>query len=268
MVLDTQTLIGIVIAVALGMVVGLVALHHSQALAGRLQARRPLRAFDVIRDALGRSAETGRALHLSPGAGTLGNRATTAETIVGLLAVERVASEAARNGATVLVSSGDVVAHLALRGVVRQVYQRTGQGQNYNPEYVQLLTHQDNTAYATGVATLYARQRLEASQIIGSFEPEFLLCGEEGAQRNIPQVAGATTNATLPLMLLSTQGTLIGEEVFAAEAYLSSDVTAQARLRTQDTLRIIVIILLIAGVLYSVVQYVVPQLGLPPLPRA
>lgn len=246
--------------------VSLTWLHHARVRAGRLPQRRPLPALDTLRAALGRGAETGRATHVTPGASVLGaadgSRATTAELIAGLLVAERVAGEAALNGAPILVSSGDAVAHLALRGSVRQAYQVAGQAQDYDPARVQLIAHNDELAYAVGVTTLYERQPLEASALIGGFNQEFLLIGEEGAQRELPQVAGATSSAALPLMLLTTPATLIGEEIFAAEAYVAPPGPAQARLLTQDALRTAVIVLLIGGFIYSLVQ---PTLNLPPL---
>lgn len=248
-------------------VIALTWLHHAWASAGRLPSRRPLPALDTLRTALGRGAETGRATHVSPGASVLGaadgSRATTAELIAGLLVAERVAGEAALNGAPILVSSGDAVAHLALRGSVRQAYQVAGQAQDYDASRVQLLAHNDELAYATGVAMAYARQPLEASALVGGFNQEFLLIGEEGAQRDLPQLAGATSSMALPLMLLTTPATLIGEEIYAAEAYIGSPGPAQARLRTQDAMRTAIIVLLVVGFIYSLVQ---PSLGLPPLP--
>src|SRR6185436_6283642 len=118
-------------------------------------------------------------------------------------------------------------------------------GQDYDPANVQLLAHQDTMAYASGVTTLYGRQRLEASQLIGSFGQEFLLAGEDGAQRGVAQVAGATTTTALPLIYLTTEGALIGEEIYAAEAYLARDAAPKARLLTQDVLRTIVIVAII-----------------------
>jgi hypothetical protein len=155
------------------------------------------------------------------------------------------------------------VAHLALRGSVRQAYQIAGQAQDYDPSRVELLAHNDALAYATGVTTLYERQPLEASALIGGFNQEFLLIGEEGARRDLPQVAGTTSSVALPLMILTTPATLIGEEIFAAEAYIASSGSAQARLLTQDVLRTVVIVLLIGGFVYGLVQ---PAFGLPPLP--
>lgn len=247
----------ILLLLALVLIVLLTLRHHVRAVRGTGTAfRRPLPALDVTKHALERAAETGRAIHLSPGNGAIGSRSSTVETIAGLLAAERVASEAALNGAPILVSSGDAVAHLALRGVVRQAYQQAGLGQDYNASDVQLLAHQDPLAYASGVATFYGRQRLEASQLIGHFGQEFLLAGEDGAQRGVAQVAGTTTTTALPLVYLSTDTTLIGEEIYAAEVYLAQTPAPYARLLTQDVLRTVVIIVI-------VVLFVVAAAGLP-----
>jgi hypothetical protein len=258
----------IVILLIMLVITALIWLHYSQARAGRRLPRRPLPALDVMLLALGRGAETGRATHISPGAGTINNRSTTAETVVGLLAAERVAAQAARNGAPVLASSGDAVSHLALRGMLRQSYQRAGQAQDYHPSYAQLLAHQDTMAYAAGVMGLYGRQQFEASQLLGGFNQDFLLLGEDGAQRHIPQVAGATSTSALPVVLLSTPNALIGEEIFAAEAYLSDDASSDSRLRTQDALRIVVMILIVGGFVYNLLvqPLLEPFIPLPALP--
>jgi hypothetical protein len=205
----------------------------------------------MLKAALGRCAETGRAIHISPGSGTIGSRETAAETIVGLLAIDRVASEAALKGAPIVTSSNDAVAHLALRGILRQAYKRAGQAQDYDPANIQLLAHQDAMAYAVSVMGLHNRRRLEASQFLGSFGHEFLLFGEDNAQRELPQLVGTTSTSGLPLMILSTPDTLIGEEVFAAEAYLSNDTVPQARLMTQDGLRTAIIVLIVLGIIYT-----------------
>lgn len=238
--------------IAILLVVILMLLHHQRALGGaRPIVRRPIGALELVRRALAYGAETGRAIHLSPGSGAVGGRATTAETVAGLLAAERVATEAALNGAPILASSGDAVAHLALRGTLRQAYQRAGLGQDYDPVNVQLLAHQDPMAYASGVTTLYGRQRLQASQLIGSFGQEFLLAGEVGAQRDVPQLAGATTTTALPLVYLAADGALIGEEIYAAEAYLARTPGPAARLLTQDALRTVVIVAIVVLVALS-----------------
>lgn len=241
--LSQETLLLLIIVL---LVIIFTLLHHARALSGKQPiSRRPLPALDIVKGALARGAETGRPIHLSPGSGVIGTRFSTAETVAGLLAAERVAGEAALNGAPILASSGDAIAHLALRGTLRQAYQRAGLGQDYDPANVQLLTNQDPMAYASGVTTLYGRQRIEASQMIGSFGQEFMLMGEEGTQRGVPQLGGTTTTVALPLVYLTADGTLIGEEIYAAEAYLARSPAPMARLLTQDTLRTVVIVAII-----------------------
>lgn len=248
-------------------VVGLTWLHYARLRAGRMPHRRPLPALDVLRLALARGAETGQPVHVAPGASVLGaadgSRSTAAELVAGLLLAERTTSEAALNGAPVLVSSGDAIAHLALRGSLHQAYQIAGQAQDFDPAHVQLLAHQDELAYAAGVGMIYARQPLEASAMVGSFTQSVLLIGEEGAERDLPQLFGTAGSAALPLMKLTSEATLIGEEIYAAEAYMASSGTSQARLLTQDALRTVVIVLLLGGFVYSLLQ---PLLGLPALP--
>jgi len=263
MILSPQVLLILLVTLV---VVAMTWLHHARVISGRLPVRRPLPALDALRSALGRGAETGRSLHISPGSGQIGagggTRGSTAETLAGLMLAGRVAEEAALNGAPILVSSGDAVSHLSLRGSVRQAYQMAGQTQDYDATRVQLLAHQDGIAYASGVTTIYGRQQIEASVLVGGFGQEFLLIGEDGAQRNLPQVVGSTSSTALPLMMLTTPSTLIGEEIFAAESYLASESEAQSRLMTQDTLRTVVIILVIGGFIYGLIQ---PSFGLPPL---
>jgi hypothetical protein len=239
----------LVLLIVLLIVVIITLIYHERARVGRLTLNlRPLPGLDIVRQALANGAETGRAVHLSPGPGSIAGRGNTAETIAGLLAAERVAAEAALNGASILCSSGDAVAHLALRGSMRQAYQRAGLGQDYRPSSIQLLAHQDPMAYASGVTTLYGRQKLEASQMLGGFDQDLLLASEVGAQLGVPQLIGATSTTAQPLALLTADHTLIGEEIYAAEAYLANTAVAQSRLKTQDALRtvLIVVILIVA----------------------
>lgn len=256
MILPQETLL---LLIVVPLVIILTLFYHARAIGGKRPiSRRPLPALAVIDKALARGAETGRAIHLSPGAGVIGSRIGTTETVAGLLAAERVATDAALNGAPILASSGDAVAHLALRGTLRQAYQRAGLGQDYDPTNVQMLAHQDAFAYASGVTTLHGRQKLEASQLIGSFGQEFLLAGEDGAQRGVPQVGGATTTTALPLIYLAADGALIGEEIYAAEAYLTRAPAPLGRLLTQDALRVLAIAAIIALLVLAVVGVRLP----------
>lgn len=212
----------------------------------------PLRSFealDVVRQALAHGAETGRALHISPGPGTIGGRGSTAETIAGLLLARRITGEAALTGTSIVASTGDATAQLALRGTMRQAYQRAGLPQDFVPSNVVLLAQDDPMAYASGITTIYNRQKLEASVLVGGFDQEFLLAAEVGGQRGAPQLAGTAVTAAQPLVYLASDKALIGEEIYAAEALLTQEQTPVARLLVQDILRTVVIVALVVIVI-------------------
>ncbi|WP_298814942.1 DUF6754 domain-containing protein [Chloroflexus sp.] len=262
-----MTLPVIFFIIALAVVIALVWLHHAQVIAGRLPERRPLPALTVLQAALARSAETGRPVHLSPGASTIGagegQRATTAELLAGLNVVRQASEQAAASGSIIKISSADAVAHLALRGAARQAYRVTGQPQAFDPRQIELWAHADPMAYAAAVAAQYRREPLEASAMIGAFGQEVLLATETGVTEQLPQILGSTHPSALAVMAVTTPHLLIGEEIFAAEAHLSSAPGPQARLRTHDTLRVAIIWLLIFAFGYGLIR---AALGWPALP--
>jgi hypothetical protein len=72
-------------------------------------------------------------------------------------------------------------------------------------------------------------------------------------------VVGATSTTAQPLAILSCDATLIGEEIYAAEAYLASAPSAKARLLSQDALRTVFIVAL---VLLLLVQPLLAMFGI------
>jgi len=140
---------------------------------------------------------------------------------------------------------------LALRGVVRQSYRSFGQEQSFDPRQIELWAHGDAMAYTAAVAAIYARTPLEASLLAGAFAQEVLLTAETGAERMVPQVLGSTHPSALSLMAITTPHTLIGEEIYAAEAYLTPTATPQARLLTHDALRTVVVWLMLIAFGYG-----------------
>ncbi len=255
-----MSLSALFVIISVVVVVTMIWLHHARVLAGRLPQRRPLPALDALRAALARSAETGRPVHLSPGASTFsaseGRRASVAELLAGLNLIGRATEQAAASGAPVSISSADAVAHLALRGLVRQSYRAAGQPQAFEPDRIELLAQEDGLAYATAIAARYRRESLEASVIAGAFGQEVLLATETGAQQALPQVVGSANPAALSLMTITSPHVLIGEEIFAAEAYLTTAPAPQARLLTHDTLRALLIWLFVLAFGYGLLRAV------------
>ena len=225
-------------------------LFHSRVQAGKIPRFRPLPGIASLEARLSELVEAGRPVHVATGASQPGTVGATAETLASLLITQRLAQASTRQGGGIAVTNGDVVTNAAARGIVRQAYHQTSFAADYGGYEAQLAAHQTPVAYAAGVARRYAVEPMDASLVVGDYGSEALLIAEEGAQRGVPQLSGATTLSALPALTLSTDATLVGEELFAAVAYLSSAPAPKARLLTQDALRWIVILLLIGGIAY------------------
>lgn len=234
---------------------------------GRIPAFRALPGIAALRARFSDVAESGRPLHIATGANQSNTGASnpTAETLASLLIAQRIAEETTRRGGKVAASSGDIVAHAALRGAIHNAYRQAGFGSDYRAEQVQLLAQNTPVAYAAGVAARYEAENFAASVVAGKYGAEALLIGEEGAMRDLPQVAAATSLDALPVLAISADATLIGEDLFAAEAYLSDATRPKARLLTHDALRWIIVVLLLAGIVWQLLAALMPNLGLQPL---
>ena len=82
-------------------------------------ALRDIQAYNAARDGLSRAAETGRAVHTSPGTGSIGGGQTTASTLAGLTLVEAMARVSAITGAPVQSTANDAVAYNLAESAVR-----------------------------------------------------------------------------------------------------------------------------------------------------
>ena len=241
----------------------LTAVYALRVRSGRLPRFRPLPGIDRLRALFSEESESGRLLHVATGASRFSATGMTAETIASLLIAQRVAEATTRRGGNVAATSGDIMAHAALRGTIHSAYRQSGFDADYQSSRIQLAAQQTPVAYAAGVAARYAAEPMAASVVAGNYDAEALLISEEGRKRAIPQLAATTSLAALPVLTLSADTTLVGEELFAAEAYLSDASAPKARLLAQDALRWTVLVLLLGGLIWQLLAVLQPSLGLP-----
>jgi hypothetical protein len=214
---------------------------------GRKPVLRPIASYDALTKYVGQAIETGRSVHVSMGTGGIGAE-LTAEALAGLTVLEHIATQAALSGLEPIVTVSDPSLLPVAQDVLRNSYARHGNLEEYDPTYVRFISP-DNVAYAAGVMDILEHAEVAANIMVGSFGDEFLLMGEIGARREIGQVGGTTSPQILPFVHASTNHILIGEEIFAAGAYLLNKTSHIASLAAQDWLRTAIIITIVIGVL-------------------
>ncbi len=218
---------------------------------GRQILLRPLRSLARVREMSEQAAESGTTVHFSPGIGGLNGQAGTAETLNGLSTLSSAARISARTRGNLAVTSNDSLTYLTAEDVARIEYIRAGREADYTVEKNQFIAQQDRMAYIAGANYLVSNSEVSGAIMLGRFGSEYLLAGETLARRNLPQVVGSTQVEALPLMVgtAGANNVLIGEEVYAAPAYLDREPAHLASLQAQDWLRLAIIAIIIAGVI-------------------
>ncbi len=207
--------------------------------AGKAGELRSLPGMEELPELVGRSAETGQALHVSVGvAGVVGS--TTAETWAGLALLGQLADEAAACDTPLIVTVADPAVLPIAQDIVWRAYVRNGNPEGYDSTRVRLIAP-DPMAYAAGVTGLLEREQLAANVMVGSFGDEYLLMGETGARRGLRQIVGTADPRILPLVYASADETLVGEEMFAGGAYAGREPIQVGSLFTEDWARWVVI---------------------------
>lgn len=215
---------------------------------GKQFTLRRIRGYEAAREGLSRAAETGRALHTSPGTGGVSaSGASTASTLAGLAIVESMAHASAITGAPVQATTNDAVAFALTENAIRRGYQRAGWSMERESGGARFLTHNDPLAYVAGAAEVVAQQKASHAVIAGQFGPEVMFLLEAQRRSGANQIAGSSDPQAVALMVLAADQTLIGEEIFASGAYLDRRKSHIASLLAQDGLRWIVILAIIAG---------------------
>lgn len=219
--------------------------------AGRRPALRPIRAFARLRELVGLAAETGGAVHLSLGTGGV-HQAAAAETLAALDMLDAVGEQAAAYGARPLVTTGDATVLLAAQGVLRGCYEGQGLLKAYDHLAARLMAP-EAAAYAAGVMDVVNHEPLAAHVMAGRFGDEYLLMAETAVHRGLEQVGGAAQPSVLPFVHATTPDPILGEELFAARAYLQETPAHVGSLLAQDWMRVLLIVILVAGIVAKTV---------------
>jgi hypothetical protein len=102
-------------------------------------------------------------------------------------------------------------------------------------------------AYVAAVSGIMMRDKPAAHIFMGAFYAESLLLAETGFMNGAIQVAGTANVHQLPFFVVACDYTLIGEELYAASAYLSKEPKLIGGLKGADAMKITLLVVVIVG---------------------
>jgi len=172
------------------------------------------------------------------------------QTIASIAILGHVARSTARYGADLDVPNKDPLTFASAREAVRAAYMAEGRPDLFREEMVNYVTY-DQFAYTAAVSARMIREKPAAIFLIGYFFAESLILAETGQSTGAIQIAGQADPTQLPFFVATCDYTLIGEELYAASAYLSREPILMGSMRAQDIAKAIVILLGIAGIVVA-----------------
>lgn len=204
---------------------------------------RRIPGLEAVDEAIGRATEMGRSILYSLGLG----RVDEVPTIASMTILGQVARRTADYETPLRVPCRDPIVMNVVREVVRTAYLDEGRPDVYNEENVFFVT-ESQFAYAAGVDGIMIRERPAAIFLQGQFFAESLILAETGNSIGAIQIAGTDSEHQLPFFIAACDYTLIGEELYAASAYLSREPMLLGSLRGQDWGKVFIFITIVLGV--------------------
>jgi len=245
--------------VALAFVVAAVLGSIAVARAGRPIRMRRLAGLDAIEEAVGRATEMGRPVLFVPGIQDMDN----IMTVAGVTVLGHVAKVTAGYDAELEVPTSRSIVMAAARETVQSSYLAAGRSDAYDPDRIYYVTD-DQFSYVAATSGMIARKRPAACFYFGCFFAESLILAENGNAVGAIQVAGTAETAQLPFFVASCDYTLIGEEFFAASAYLSGEPDQLGTILGQDAVKAAAwAMVLLAAVLGTLSAWMAPAPAAP-----
>ena len=213
-----------------------------QAQSGKKPFVRRIAGIDAIEEAIGRATEMGRSVLYIPGIQDIDE----IQTVQGLIILESVAKLTARYQTPITVPVAYPIPFTIAEEMVRGGHLHAGHPEQYDPNSVRFVSP-EQFAYVASITGIMLRDRPAAHIFMGSFFAESLLLAETGFSTGAIQVAGTANVHQLPFFVVACDYTLIGEELYAASAYLSGDPKLVGGLKGADVMKILIIAVVLVG---------------------
>ncbi len=207
---------------------------------------RRLAGLDALDEALGRATEMGKPVLFVHGLQDMGSPSTIAAVNI----LGQVAKRTAEYDTQLKVGNRDPIVMSVSQEVVKESCIEAGRPDAFNPDNI-FLAAADQFSYAAALEGLMVRERPAANLLMGYFYAESLLLAETGSTTGAIQIAATDAYTQLPFFITTCDYTLMGEELYAASAYLSRDPKLLGSLKGQDLGKGILILMLVLGSLLA-----------------
>ncbi len=215
---------------------------------GRKIFIRRIPGIAAIEEAIGRATEMGKPIVYSPG--TSGERDVPTYASLGILSY--VARLAAKLGVRIIVTVVRPTVYPMAESTVREAFRQEGKLDSFVEEDIMFLS-ENTIIYAMTTANIIERENAACAFFIGTFDFTSLLMTEPGSRLGAIQIAGDVGLWQIPFLISSCDYTIIGEEVYAASAYVSDAPEIKGSIRAQDRMKLLLVLLILVGIILTTI---------------
>ena len=215
---------------------------------------RRIAGLEALDEALGRATEMGKPVLFIHGLRGMDSISTIAAVNI----LGRVARRTAEFETALEVVAPDPVVMSVSQETMKASYIEAGRPDAFNPDRV-FIAGTEQFSYAAAVEGIMIRDRPAAHIMMGYFYAESLLLAETGSTTGAIQIAGTDAFTQLPFFITTCDYTLLGEELYAASAYLSGEPRMLGTLKGQDMGKALILVVLVVGAILATLG--MPQLA-------
>jgi len=241
------------VIILLAFFVGPVLWHIRRATRGAQIYIRRIPGIDAIDEAIGRAVELGRPMSFTVG---LTSVSPLLYACLGIL--RHIGGKSAVFLSNLFFPCSDPQVLALADATLQSAYRGARKFNHYNPGSLRFLSD-EQFAFASGYQGLIHRENVGAAFLFGTFAAESLILAEAGQQVGAMQVAGTVSPEQIPFFLTACDYTLIGEELYAAGAYLSGHPVQTGSLRGQDVAKCVILFLILCGIVQQTLAAFYPQ---------
>ena len=190
---------------------------------------RKIPGLDAVDEAIGRATEMGKPVLFVHGLSEI----STIAVIASLNVLGKIARQVAVYDTDLLVANERPIVYSVSYEVVQEGYMEAGRPDAFNPDNVMMVAT-EQFPYVAAVAGIMNRREPAANLFMGKFYAESLILAEAGALTGAIQIAATDAFTQLPFFITTCDYTLMGEELYAASAYLSRDPKLLSTIKAQD----------------------------------
>ncbi|MBI4245195.1 MAG: hypothetical protein HY606_13985 [Planctomycetes bacterium] len=221
---------------------------------------RKLAGLDALEEAIGRATEMGKPVVYQLGMMEIGEDPLASISLVASFGIlGEVAHKVASYETPLLVPHRSPLNMVICQEITKEAYTRAGKPHLYK-ESSNFFVSPDQFAYVSKMEGIYMREKPATCIYMGYFFAESLVLAETAASVGAIQIAGTDALHQLPFFFAACDYTLIGEELYAAGAYLSREYSLLSSIKIHDYFRILVTAaILVATISISIIAVSDPQ---------